>query len=81
MSRHSVAGGGQKAVSSKEERVLEKVVPERDFAISGGFTIVDGPVLENSLTVTDFGGLDIGIHQAMRRSIGFATNSRDNDAG
>jgi len=29
--------------------VLEKVVPERDFAISCGITIVDGPVLENSL--------------------------------
>jgi len=36
-------------VRSEEERVLEKVVPERDFAISGGFAIVDGPVLENSL--------------------------------
>jgi hypothetical protein len=36
-------------VRSEEERVLEKVVPERDFAISGGFTIVEGLVLENSL--------------------------------
>jgi len=30
------------------------------------------------LTVTDFGGVDIGIHQAMRRSYGDATNNRDN---
>ena len=27
------------------------------------------------LTVTDFGGLDVGIPQAMRRSIDFAANS------
>ena len=33
-------------------------------------------ILEKSefLTVTDFWGVDIGIHQAMRRSISFATN-------
>jgi hypothetical protein len=36
-------------VSSEEERVLEKVVPERDFASSGGFIIVDSALLENSL--------------------------------
>ena len=31
--------------------------------------------LELLLTVTDFGGLDVGIPQAMRRSIDFAANS------
>ena len=36
------------------------------------------PRPRNSLTVTDFGGVDIGIHQAMRRSYGDATNNRDN---
>ena len=35
----------------------------------------------NSLTVTDFGGLDVGIPQAMRRSIDFAANSRGTGAG
>ena len=33
------------------------------------------------LTVTDFGGLDVGIPQAMRRSIAFAANSRGTGAG
>ena len=33
------------------------------------------------LTVTDFGGLDVGIPQAMRRSIDFAANSRGTGAG
>ena len=36
------------------------------------------PRPRNSLTVTDFGGVDIGIYQSMRRSIGCATNNRDN---
>ena len=36
------------------------------------------PETQDSLTVTDFGGVDIGIHQAMRRSYGDATNNRDN---
>ena len=35
----------------------------------------------NMLTVTDFGGLDVGIPQAMRRSIDFAANSRGTGAG
>ena len=35
----------------------------------------------NSLTVTDFGGLDVGIPQAMRRSIDFAANSHGIGAG
>ena len=34
-----------------------------------------------SLTVTDFGGLDVGIPQAMRRSIDFAANSHGIGAG
>ena len=33
------------------------------------------------LTVTDFGGLDVGIPQAMRRSIDFAANSHGIGAG
>ncbi len=33
------------------------------------------------LTVTDFGGMDVGIPQAMRRSIDFAANSRGTGAG
>ena len=37
--------------------------------------------LEILLTVTDFGGLDVGIPQAMRRSIDFAANSRGTGAG
>ena len=41
------------------------------------------PVLQfsNLLTVTDFGGLDVGIPQAMRRSIDFAANSHGIGAG
>ena len=35
----------------------------------------------NFLTVTDFGGLDVGIPQAMRRSIDFAANSHGIGAG
>lgn len=35
----------------------------------------------NCLTVTDFGGLDVGIPQAMRRSIDFAANSHGIGAG
>ena len=38
-------------------------------------------VVEYFLTVTDFGGLDVGIPQAMRRSIDFAANSRGTGAG
>jgi hypothetical protein len=33
------------------------------------------------LTIADFGGVDIGIHQAMRRSTGFAANSHGSGAG
>ncbi len=33
------------------------------------------------LTVTDFGGMDVGIPQAMRRSIDFAANSHGIGAG
>ena len=36
---------------------------------------------KNLLTVTDFGGLDVGIPQAMRRSIDFAANSHGIGAG
>ena len=36
---------------------------------------------EKCLTVTDFGGLDVGIPQAMRRSIDFAANSHGIGAG
>ena len=36
---------------------------------------------DNLLTVTDFGGLDVGIPQAMRRSIDFAANSHGIGAG
>ena len=36
---------------------------------------------KNFLTVTDFGGLDVGIPQAMRRSIDFAANSHGTGAG
>jgi hypothetical protein len=38
-------------------------------------------VIEGLLTVTDFGGVDVGIPQAMRRSIDFAANSRGTGAG
>ena len=38
-------------------------------------------VEQNFLTVTDFGGLDVGIPQAMRRSIDFAANSHGIGAG
>ena len=38
-------------------------------------------VLTKILTVTDFGGLDVGIPQAMRRSIDFAANSHGIGAG
>jgi hypothetical protein len=33
------------------------------------------------LTVTDFGGVDIGIHPGTRRSTGFGANTRGNGAG
>ena len=34
-----------------------------------------------SLTVTDFGGVNTGIHPMTQRSTGFAANSRDTGAG
>ena len=37
--------------------------------------------IPNCLTVTDFGGLDVGIPQAMQRSIDFAANSHGIGAG
>ena len=40
-----------------------------------------GNYFERFLTVTDFGGLDVGIPQAMRRSIDFAANSHGIGAG
>ena len=46
----------------------------RRMAVAGGGR-------RNFLTVTDFGGLDVGIPQAMRRSIDFAANSRGTGAG
>ena len=44
-------------------------------------SLVFGEVNGKSLTVTDFGGLDVGIPQAMRRSIDFAANSHGIGAG
>ena len=46
-----------------------------------GFASVPVGIVEESLTVTDFGGLDVGIPQAMRRSIDFAANSHGIGAG
>jgi aspartate ammonia-lyase len=37
--------------------------------------------LENFLTVTDFGGVDIGIHQETQRSRDFVANTRGSGAG
>jgi len=45
----ALAAGTHGVLSVSWSRLCQKVVPERDFAISGGFTIVDGPVLENCL--------------------------------
>jgi len=45
----ALAAGTHGILSVSWSRLCQKVVPERDFAISGDFTIVDGPVRENSL--------------------------------
>lgn len=42
---------------------------------------ITAPSALTHLTVTDFGGLDVGIPQAMRRSIDFAANSHGIGAG
>jgi len=46
--------------------------------LASGFILVR---IGGFLTVTDFGGLDVGIPQAMRRSIDFAANSHGIGAG
>jgi hypothetical protein len=42
---------------------------------------VPGSLQGKFLTVTDFVGVDIGIHRGTRRPTGFAANSHDTDAG
>ena len=46
-----------------------------------GFADQNNTPAKKYLTVTDFGGLDVGIPQAMRRSIDFAANSHGTGAG
>ena len=69
-----------------EERELEPWYGERAYMrlTVARIQIASPGVLEfigNLLTVTDFGGLDVGIPQAMRRSIDFAANSHGIGAG
>ena len=66
---HSLAGAGWEERPAPRNPVgVPPAPPEGVF--NGDF-----------LTVTDFGGLDVGIPQAMRRSIDFAANSHGIGAG
>ena len=59
----------------------EVIVVARFGANDPAVGVIDGGSALAILTVTDFGGLDVGIPQAMRRSIDFAANSHGIGAG
>ena len=75
-----------RAVYIRKNRVFEKDDREKlnalDIAmLEGAWKGAVSLSKVKVLTVTDFGGLDVGIPQAMRRSIDFAANSHGIGAG
>ena len=74
---------GPETGPEREVEHLNKMIANLKKMISRLIDAYGDGLLDKSefLTVTDFGGLDVGIPQAMRRSIDFAANSHGIGAG
>ena len=74
-------GRGMDEKKSTELVLVTTTQPELPPILVGRLTPAVEAQVGSFLTVTDFGGLDVGIPQAMRRSIDFAANSHGIGAG